>query len=203
MLGIKLKYWIAVLLVPIVVNILVAIPSPWAIQEDSVWIGFFGNYAGGIVGAFVALIIAKRQTDIALNQLNEERALREMEKAVLKEEEEKVRQKYLKIIHLFIYEEIKTNIKKLPTSYVDALLDWSLDRLHGSYHGNYTFVYTTYNENKYDLIRYDDPQIEEVVDIYRIFKLIESNPNVTEMSKDVASYCATELTSWREYFNKH
>ncbi|MFP3391771.1 hypothetical protein [Brevibacillus sp. SIMBA_040] len=112
LLGFKLKYWFAVLMVPIAVNILALIPNPFAIQDDNVWIGFFGNYAGGIVGAFVALIIARRQTEIALKQLDDEKKVREEEKLTQKEAEEKVRQKYLKIIHLFIYEEIETNIKR-------------------------------------------------------------------------------------------
>ncbi|NRS14937.1 hypothetical protein HP398_00630 [Brevibacillus sp. HB1.4B] len=201
MLGIKLKYWVVVLLVPIIINVLVAIPNPLAIQVDSVWIGFFGNYAGGIVGAFVALLIARKQTEIALEQLKDEKRNRDEEKMKQQQLEEKQRKDTIKIIHLFIYEEIKTNIEELNPTFLTALQEWSIGKLKNDHMINFEFDFTIYNENKYDLVRYDDPNIEEVVEVYRIFTMLEKYKKVNDISIDLASYFFDELTRWKESFN--
>lgn len=59
---------IGIMLCPIVVGIIVSIPSLKGLPTaDNEWIGFWGNYAGGLVGAaiggFVAYLIAKKGFD--------------------------------------------------------------------------------------------------------------------------------------------
>jgi hypothetical protein len=46
---------------PILLNILVSIPSRLTPFEGDTWLGFFGNYSGGIIGGIVAFIIASSQ----------------------------------------------------------------------------------------------------------------------------------------------
>jgi hypothetical protein len=59
---------------PIIVNILILIPGiPFITYKSTeLWLGFFGNYSGGIVGGIVAFIVAKKQVD-DMKALDEEK----------------------------------------------------------------------------------------------------------------------------------
>ena len=53
--------------IPIIVNILVFIPTPITFGDGSSWLSFFGSYFGGvfgaIIGGLVAYYVAKMQVD--------------------------------------------------------------------------------------------------------------------------------------------
>lgn len=55
---------------PIFTNWLMSFSTPWTLGSSETWMGFFGNYSGGIIGGIVAYIIAKYQ--IERNKLLEE-----------------------------------------------------------------------------------------------------------------------------------
>lgn len=46
---------------PILIDVLLGIPTPWLYGDRATWLGFFGNYIGGIIGALVAIIILSIQ----------------------------------------------------------------------------------------------------------------------------------------------
>lgn len=51
-----------VILIPIALGLLLNIPTGrFTIGDESSWVGFFGNYSGGIIGGLVAWYIAKTQ----------------------------------------------------------------------------------------------------------------------------------------------
>jgi hypothetical protein len=60
----KTKWIIAICSIsaPIIINVLMAIPSfGFAVLDSEQWLGFFGNYSGGIIGGIVAYYIANGQ----------------------------------------------------------------------------------------------------------------------------------------------
>lgn len=60
----KKTLWFSVILImitPMIFGVLVSIPSKVTIFND--WIGFFGNYTGGLLGGAIALIVSKYQVD--------------------------------------------------------------------------------------------------------------------------------------------
>lgn len=60
----------AAICTPIIINLIVSIPWPFASGSLDSWISFYGSYVGGIIGALVAFTIAKNQveTQVKLNQ---------------------------------------------------------------------------------------------------------------------------------------
>lgn len=67
----KTKWLIVVFsfLTPVVINILMAIPSfGLAVLDNDQWLGFFGNYSGGIIGGFVAYLIASGQIKAQIDE---------------------------------------------------------------------------------------------------------------------------------------
>lgn len=81
----KYKYFWAIVIislvifVPLVVNLLLIIPSPkiFSLNNDNAWIGFFGNYSGGIIGGIVAFLIVKIQ--IKNQKENSEKEIRDIQ----------------------------------------------------------------------------------------------------------------------------
>lgn len=52
---------IAVLIMPIIINVFMSIPTPWAKGEVGDWISFYGSYIGALLGALVAFQVTKMQ----------------------------------------------------------------------------------------------------------------------------------------------
>ncbi|MFE4077063.1 hypothetical protein [Peribacillus sp. YIM B13477] len=91
-----IPYWVWLILLffgfPIILNLVIEYGKVcWEYVGDGEdWLGFFSNYAGGFIGAMVALIIAgkqgKEQRKLAEIQLKEQRKLIEIQLAATKEE---------------------------------------------------------------------------------------------------------------------
>ncbi|GKV54253.1 hypothetical protein NCCP2222_02000 [Sporosarcina sp. NCCP-2222] len=59
-----IKIGSAIILTPMILGMILNIPTgKYTIGDESSWVGFFGNYSGGIIGAFVALIIARNELE--------------------------------------------------------------------------------------------------------------------------------------------
>ena len=53
---------ITVISTPIILGLLLNIPTGFlTIGDESSWVGFFGNYSGGIIGGIVAFVVANHQ----------------------------------------------------------------------------------------------------------------------------------------------
>ncbi|MED1666084.1 hypothetical protein [Brevibacillus laterosporus] len=55
---------LVIIFTPILLGLLLNIPTGWmTIGDESSWVGFFGNYSGGIIGGIVAFLVAKSQVN--------------------------------------------------------------------------------------------------------------------------------------------
>lgn len=116
-----MKITTLIVFTPILLGLILNIPGgALTIGDESSWVGFFGNYSGGIIGGIVAFFIANsqvRQEQMARLEDKEEQE-REMHQ---KQEEQK---RYIKnIIDLFLFDEIVSNFRSLAKekSYLEAL----------------------------------------------------------------------------------
>ncbi|WP_338449629.1 hypothetical protein R4Z09_26215 [Niallia oryzisoli] len=82
----KWKIIVWILIAPIVVNILMFLPSfGTSFGEPLDWLGFFGNYSGGIIGGIVAYIIASGQIKVQ-NKENEKNNIESSRSYIILEE---------------------------------------------------------------------------------------------------------------------
>ncbi|MCM3257085.1 hypothetical protein M3664_04720 [Paenibacillus lautus] len=198
--GIPVKYWLTVLLVPLAVNLLAWIPNPIAIGDFNTWVGFFGNYTGGIVGAFIALQIAKSQTNLALQQLEQEKnnLIKEKEK----EEEERLKREkvFADVVLIYLYDEIQENLDKIPKQLENAIeMKGSELKMYSNYVFSLksVFNYEVFNDLKYDIPKYDNSIILDAITPYKVFRLLEKFEEVNKMPTDVAKFISQTLSEWR------
>lgn len=98
-----------ILAVPIVVNtiMIIHLPKKLSVGDASAWIGFFGNYSGGILGGLVAFGVAKYQ-------IEHQEKINQKDKDDLLERENDIR-RYNQMPSLikikFLLEQIKENLK--------------------------------------------------------------------------------------------
>ncbi|ATF11221.1 hypothetical protein A616_04135 [Brevibacillus brevis X23] len=58
-----------IIFTPIILGLILNIPTGFlTIGDESSWVGFFGNYSGGIIGGIVAVIVAKMQVNDQINR---------------------------------------------------------------------------------------------------------------------------------------
>lgn len=70
----KFDWKIMFVVIPILVGVIVSISGPsWLVTEDNEWIGFWGGYAGALIGAWATVHVMK----ITLKHDKEERIYRE------------------------------------------------------------------------------------------------------------------------------
>ncbi len=103
---------ITVIFTPITLGLLLNIPTGFlTIGDESSWVGFFGNYSGGIIGGIVAFVVANHQVK------------KQIEEQIKNEEEVKYINQLPSIINLiFELEEMKTsiiNVHKMRSALVE------------------------------------------------------------------------------------
>jgi hypothetical protein len=204
--GIPLKYWTAVILIPILINVLAWIPNPIAIGDYETWIGFFGSYAGGIAAAFIALLIAKSQTDIAIKQLNHEREQLEIkrnEEELKKEEREKV---FAELVLIYLYDEIQSNLEKIDPSIISAFEERGRgNKLNSTnvFSFKNRFAYDVFNDIKYDIPKYENKIIIDAIAPYKVFKLLEKHEVVNKMSVETSKFVFDIISDWKKKLENH
>lgn len=95
---------IAVITVPIGINILTIFKMPFGSGSTDSWVGFFGGYIGGILGAIIAFYISKYQVRIQIDLFKKQI---ENEK-----EKEKKQREYNQLPYLIRLKYIIKNIKQ-------------------------------------------------------------------------------------------
>lgn len=199
--GIPLKYWIAVLLVPIFINVLAWVPNPIAIGGYETWVGFFGNYAGGIAAAFIALLIAKSQTDIAIKQLNHEREQLKQKRKEEELEKEKQEKVFADVVLIYLYDEIQSNLDKINHSLFTSLEmrgeNKKLDATYSIPEFRNIFVYDVFNDLKYDIPKYDNSVVLDAIIPYKAFKLLEKYNEVNTMPVDISKFIFETISQWK------
>lgn len=179
--GIKNKYWGAVLVVPVVVNILAWIPNPTARGSYETWIGFFGNYSGAIVGAFVALLIVKEQI-----KADEEKASNEA-------------QTFAKVIAEFLFDEMRDNLGALEPIKNALQKQGQNEILDTTYilEGTKSKISTKiYDDLKYDIPKYNNKFIYDSINFYKALSIIQSFKTVNEIPTEKAKYASDIIESW-------
>lgn len=73
----KLFIVVLIISVPIFLNILVSIETPYTTGDSGTWLSFFGSYLGAIIGGIVAYYIAKMQFKRLDSKEGEKRGLRQ------------------------------------------------------------------------------------------------------------------------------
>jgi uncharacterized membrane protein YgaE (UPF0421/DUF939 family) len=185
----KIVFWSV--LGPVIVNILMFIPSfGLAATNTENWLGFFGNYSGGIVGGIVAYIIAKVQID-------HEKEVRETEKR----EEENFASS---LVEIFLYDELKRNLDKISDNIINALKEQSEGNQKSEYRwGKKTFEYEVYNEIKFELIKYNNRTIRETINVYKRLKQFEEVQKINDLSKYDALKYYEEFNKWKNRLDVH
>ena len=206
--NIPLKYWVTVIAVPIGINLLVWIPNKLAYGGGDEWMGFFGNYAGGIVGAFVAYLIAKSQTDVAIKQMQDEKARYEGEKKEAAEEQKRRDEAFRNAMFIFLYDEIKSNIEKIHISTLAALRDRGNSKpLDSNYllgFRQHPFATTIFDQMKFDIPKYKDSSIIEAIFPYKVFQLLEKYDSVNVIPQHSASAAYQIINEWNNKLqNQH
>ncbi|PIH59059.1 hypothetical protein [Paenibacillus sp. LK1] len=204
--GIPLKYWIAVILIPILINVLAWIPNPIAIGDSETWVSFFGSYAGGIAAAFIALLIAKSQTDIAIKQLNHEREqleIKRLEDETKKDKQEKV---FADLVLIYLYDEIQSNLEKIDPSTLSAFEERGRDhKLNSTFVFSYKnrFNYDVFNDIKYDIPKYENKIIIDAITPYKVFKILEKHEAVNKMSVETSKFVFDTISDWKKKLENH
>lgn len=73
----KLFIVFLIISVPIFLNILISIETPYNTGDSGTWLSFFGSYLGAIIGGIVAYYIAKMQFERLDSKEGEKRGLRQ------------------------------------------------------------------------------------------------------------------------------
>lgn len=155
---------------PIILGQFLRIPTgDYTIGQEDAWVGFFGNYSGGIIGGIVAYIIASKEL---------RNAKQDKEKNKLKEKE-----LIFDIINLFLKDEIDKNIRILINNkYFHQYLEEN-DRPFQLSH-NWKFDVTHFEEIKFDIVKYkENPLIIETISLYKVFMVMNRTKDINELSQ--------------------
>ncbi|WP_337017081.1 hypothetical protein [Oceanobacillus massiliensis] len=187
---------------PIALGIILNIPGgSLTIGDENAWVGFFGNYSGGIIGGFVAFYIAKSQVKQEQYARLKDKENQEQEKISKHEEQEK----YIKnIIELFLLDEITSNFRTLAKekSYLEALERRAKGTINPSYTFNVPLHFDEFDRVRFELIKYNNQDVKDVIEFYRICKIISYEPDTSKMSKDDAESIVNVISKWNTKLNK-
>lgn len=178
-----------VLLTPIILGLLLNIPTGWlTIGDESAWVGFFGNYSGGIIGGIVAFIIARTH----INTEKENRKSEEVEKESLA----------YTIIQNFLFEELRTNLSMIREAEINSLLTHSNGKLSFTQlvGGNRKFKYDIFDEIKFEIVKYmmNNSIVGETIDVYHKLKEYEKVREINKLSSLEARVYYNHFSKWKE-----
>lgn len=127
------------------------------------------------VGAIGGYFAYKGSIEGAIKQIEHERNL-----AVEKDKEQ--REFAINIINSFIADEIKTNFAYYKK---DGLLE-KLKKENAPFHDyiNGKFNSVEFDKVKYELLKYSGEAVQEVNDIYKMFKVLSNKDNVNKLKPD-------------------
>lgn len=120
---------VGIIVVPLLVNGIMFMPSLWSVRgSHSDWISFFGNISGGIIGALVALFIARNEINMQKNNEEENRKINQMHGLIrVKFELNKI----IKNFKMLEYIKVKFPINELDYDY--HLYKHEIDPLNDEY----------------------------------------------------------------------
>jgi hypothetical protein len=158
------------------------------VDEKGSWIGFMGNYIGGIMGAILAFSIASFQIKYEIRNRLEQK----------KEKEEYAN----KIVELFLSEEIKKNILMLEGN---AEFDTGIKNSEKNKHIPFNLVCDWQFETKEfrsireDLLKYDDKIISKVIDAYLMFTKLSNVSDISKLNQDDYGFVLRTYRFWKAF----
>lgn len=158
----------------------------YTIGDESSWVGFFGNYSGGIIGGIVAYLIATQQ----MKKEQQARMEDEREQIQKGEIEKKKTEKYINgLISIFLKEEIQENLATInkEESYLQGL-QYRTDNERVAHHKfSPPLNFSEFTHVKYELLKHDTTEVRRVFQLYSIFNLLvtESNSNNFKSEKAI------------------
>jgi hypothetical protein len=177
-----IAFWIP----PIIISQIIRIPTgSYTIGDENAWVGFLGNYSGGIIGGIVALVVARIQ-------VNKEKEL--------KEAEDKQMQQYaLTLIKRFIFQEMRNNLSQISDNCLEALKRRA-NKETTSYYINPNFSYSTYYELRYELVKHlkieNQLLLDDLTDFYEYLMLLENKKQIDLLSYQEAQSIYECFTEW-------
>ncbi|MBP0725948.1 hypothetical protein J5Y03_12275 [Bacillus sp. RG28] len=187
-----------VILAPVIINFLIKIPDfGYLVGDSSTWVGFFGNYSGGIIGGIVAYIIANFQ-------YKKEKETKEVE---LKKTKEVI--KYH--IETLIYPEIKMNLNLFYEKNDTYGLSRSLKEMFDEFLDSLTYNYSTGKKMNFTIIEFKEFKTmvfsrsmfieKEILEIYRVFKLLDGKDGIYQLSYLDAKFAKETFEKWEKKLN--
>jgi hypothetical protein len=171
---------------PIIIGQVLRIPmGKYTIGSEGDWVGFFGNYSGGIIGGIVAYLIAAKQ-------------IRDERERSQKEHEEK-QMLAKRIVSLFLSQEIDRNFKIMES---DWYFDSSLQERNEPFqfmHNDWNFSIKEFDNVKYELIKYDDPIIKQVLEVYTMFIKLNNTNDINQLSQEDYDFVKRTYLFWKEF----
>ncbi|MFD5020008.1 hypothetical protein ACFWMP_13990 [Paenibacillus sp. NPDC058367] len=205
---IKIKWWyvLLILAVPIIINFLAKIKLDLAVGNGETWVGFFANYAGGLVGALIAIIIANSQGRMVLEQMKQEQqrievVQKENEDQRIKEEQEK-RDIGIKIVERFLHDEISFNLRRINPAFFECMKEIKNRGPVRNYRFDHNFKYNDYDHIKFEIIKYNEQRISDTFDLYAVLRRIEGLKKIDAanymdiMTPEEAGYILKNLEKW-------
>ncbi|MEH7114578.1 hypothetical protein V7124_19760 [Neobacillus niacini] len=196
-----LKIIAMIVFTPILLGVILNIPGgALTIGDENAWVGFFGNYSGGIIGGMVAFFIANSQVKQEQKARLKDKDDQEREKNKKHEDQEK----YIKnIIDLFLLDEIVSNFRTLAKekSYLEALERRANGTIDPSYSFNVPLNFEEFDRVRFELIKYNNQDVKDVIEFYRICKIIKYEPATSKMSTDDAKSIIQVISKWNTKLN--
>jgi len=187
---------LVIAVVPIILGQLLRIPTGvYTIGDESAWVGFFGNYSGGIIGGIVAYIIATNESKQTKEQLKQQ--LHEQEN-----QEKQQKEMIFDIVNLFLKEEIDGNIGILSRNkYLDNYLEENEQPFQFGH--NWSFNTSQFEQLKFDIIKYkNNALIKEVLSIYKTLLVLNRTTDINQLSQKQYEDFKKNYYFWKTWINE-
>jgi hypothetical protein len=145
------------------------------ILNNDVIVSLISNVSTIGVGILTAVVAYKGSLRGAKEQIEHERKK-------LRDEAAEQRQFANLAIQKFLSYEIKKNFLVICTSRLSNSINILDEPFQFGLHPSFT--YTEFNNLKYDLIKYNSEEIEEIINIYEMFYLIELKGDIISLTQD-------------------
>lgn len=190
-----------IIFTPILLGIILNIPGgSLTIGDENAWVGFFGNYSGGIIGGIVAFLIANSQMKYEKKQrIQEKEAQDELNRNKLIEKE-----KYIKnIIALYLMKEMKSNFDIIAKeiSFLDAVKIRANQKATRDIQWKSLLNFKEFEAVKFELIKYDNLEVREVIEFYKTCKVLSYNPKACDLTIDDANSIINLINKWSTKVN--
>lgn len=190
-----------IILTPIILGLILNIPGgSLTIGDENSWVGFFGNYSGGIIGGIVAYLIANSQMKHEKNQRIQEQGKKDElnQKKILEKEN------YIKnIITLYLMDEIKFNLNTIlkEVSFIEDVKLRAEKKTTLKRAWSPSLKFNEFEGVKFELIKYNNLEVREVIEFYKTCKLLSYKPKSDDLTIEDANSLLHLINKWSTKVN--